>query len=295
MSRNDSERIAKAVTALSYAALHVLALVGAYGLVPAFPAPFKIPDDLGLRQQWAILAPLCSLCIFGILHAVDQRRNQAQKRGAAPDRRIWGLESRAAASGADPGDYSSSSISRLSIHSALAAGVIWVVKGFGTLGALTAGILALAVMLGMVSVLCYAQSARWGAANSKSPAQDPRLRTKRELLKKATRFDQLSWYALTTGLLWAVAIAYPIASIAASFLYGLCLWIYYFRWDLDPPTAASPAVATDKLRSALDAYKTAHAEMAAVLDRWVEQAEEMKKVQERLTDAVSGDAAPVKQ
>lgn len=295
MSRNDAERTAKALTAWSYVGIHVLALVGAYGLVPAVPAQFKALENLCLAKQWAILATLLSLCVFGILHAVDHRRNQAQQRGVTPDSRIWGLESRVTASGADPGDYSSSSISRLSIHSALAAGVIWAVKGFGPMGVLTAGILVLAVMLGMVSVLCYAHSARWSAANSKNPVQDPRLRTKRELLKKARRFDQLSWYALTTGLLWAVAIANPIASIAASFLFGLCLWIYYFRWDLDPPPSASPAVAEDKLRSALEAYKAAHAEMAAVLERWVEQAEEMKKAQERQTDAASGDAAPVNQ
>jgi len=293
MSRNDSEKIAKLTTAWSYAAFHGLALAGAYGLVPALPALFRVPDDLSLAKQWAVLAPLFSLGIFGILHEVDRRRSQAPKKGEQ-DKRIWGLESRADASRADPGDYSSSSISRISIHSGLAAGAIWVIlklEEVRTLRALTAGMLGLAVMLGMVAVLCYAHSARWSAANSKNPREDPKLWAKREFLKKATRFDQLSWYALTTGLLWAVAIAYPIVSIVASFLYGLCLWIYYFRWDSKlPPSAAPSAVATDKLRTTLDAYKAAYAEMSAVLDRWVEQAEEIKKAQEQQAEVVSGDA-----
>jgi hypothetical protein len=93
--------------------------------------------------------------------------------------------------------------------------------------------LGLAVMLGMVAVLCYAQSSRWieeeGAAND---VQSRQLWTKRELLKKATVFDQLAWYALTTGLIWALAtIAGPPPAIVASFVYGLFLWFYYFRWD----------------------------------------------------------------
>ena len=291
-SRNSAEKRSKQLTAVSYVALHAILSLGACGVIPAIPLAFQIPADLSVPSQCAMLAPVISLCIFAYLHRIDRKRRKAHLSGAT-DQPIWGLESRADASGADPGDYASPSVSRLAIHSTLAAGVIWAVRGLGTLGRLTAGMLGFAVLLGMVAVLCYAQSNRWTSTGSKDLKRDPKLWTKRELLKKATALDQLSWYTLTTGLLWAVALADPLLSIGASFVYGLLLWLYYFRWDAEelPPT---PPVRTDDLQSALSALKTAQTNMATQLDGWIQKTEEISRLEaqlkQRLREAAPGSA-----
>ena len=53
---------------------------------------------------------------------------------------------------------------------------------------------------------------------------------RKDLLKKATLFDQFSWYMLTTGLIWAVALASSLLAILANFVLGFLLWIYYFEF-----------------------------------------------------------------
>jgi hypothetical protein len=128
MSRNEHERQAKIVTAFTYTGLHALALLGAV-LLWSLKAPFNIPKDFGPAIQWAILAPVLGVVIFTILHVADERRSHAARSDGGKDKRIWGLQARADAARAKTGDYASSSISRLSIHSALAVGVIAAVKG----------------------------------------------------------------------------------------------------------------------------------------------------------------------
>ena len=68
------------------------------------------------------------------------------------------------------------------------------------------------------------KTARW--------AERPQAAREEGLLKKATLFDQFSWYTLTTGLIWSVALVSPLLAIGANFMLGFLLWIYYFEFDI---------------------------------------------------------------
>ena len=92
----------------------------------------------------------------------------------------------------------------------------------------------------MVSVLCYAHAGRWTSTSPSKGQPDPKLRVRKDLLKKATLFDQLAWYTLTTGLIWAVALKSTLLAIGANFLLGFLLWIYYFEFDIPPKEDSSP-------------------------------------------------------
>jgi hypothetical protein len=66
---------------------------------------------------------------------------------------------------------------------------------------------------------------------------------RKDLLKKATLFDQFSWYLLTTGLVWAVALVSPLLAIVANFVLGLLLWIYYFEFKVPSEEDSAPKTA----------------------------------------------------
>jgi hypothetical protein len=123
----------------------------------------------------------------------------------------------------------------MSLQASLGAAAVGAIANFATKNCftwLTLCMLGFATILSMVSVLCYAHASRWtnNAEPPPDPRTDPKLRVRRDLLKKATLFDQFSWYALTTGLIWSVALVSQPLAIGANFALGFLLWIYYFEF-----------------------------------------------------------------
>ena len=244
-SQHSAEAGWKWGTALSFVLIHTAALFYGVRNTPLVLITWDWTSDLDVSHQMALLVPLLALFIFWRLHVNDEK-----------NAKIRGLRTRMKADGLDHSDYAASSISRLSIHSTLATGVIWGISRIPELWTkpfrsdqivawLSVVCLGLAVLLGLVSVLCYTHANRRTNSKGSSPAEQQALSTKVGLLKKAGVMDQLSFYALTVGLIWTVALFSPWLSVAANFLLGLLLWIYYFDFDLTKPlvTEADRAVA----------------------------------------------------
>lgn len=221
-------------TSILFLAAHAYALLAFADWAPLIPIDNNWLESLGIPYQAALFLPLCSLVIFTILHLAD--RNFAGVRG---------LKGQSARDHAAHREYAPSAISRLSIHSGVGIGVIaaarsvvasrtpaeaevlkWAVAALGT-----------AVLFGMFAALCYAHSDRWTTNSDQKlvpPEKDDQLRTKRSLLGKASLFDQLSFYALTTGLIWTVALYDPWLSVASNFVLGALLYWYYFDFRKEP-------------------------------------------------------------
>jgi len=126
----------------------------------------------------------------------------------------------------------------MSLQSGLGAAAVGAIANFAQKNCftwLTLCMLGTATLLAMVSVLCYAHASRWTSTDPKPAAgqSDPKLRVRKDLLKKATLLDQFSWYTLTTGLIWSVALVSPLLAIGANFMLGFLLWIYYFEFPSD--------------------------------------------------------------
>jgi hypothetical protein len=232
-SENPTETAWKRGTAVVFTAGTAAALIlvqtkwQPLGWFPSWPASLDIPHP-------AVLLVFCfSLAIFQFLHYWD---------GNNPE--ILGLRGRLKATKPDFGDYVSSAISRMSLQSSLGAGAVGAVANFAQKNCftwLTLCILGIATIFGMVSVLCYAHASRWTGTVTKMPgAPDPKLSVRKDLLKKATLFDQFSWYTLTTGLIWSVALASPLLAIGANFVLGFLLWIYYFEFIFPPEDGSTP-------------------------------------------------------
>jgi hypothetical protein len=220
--RQDKEFGWKLGTAVAFLTAHGIAW-WRYGQGSVFH--FWIPpEDLDIHHQIAFGMPVVSLVIYLVLHEADK------------DPEVRGLRGRALAYGAEPGDYAPASITRLSLHSALAGGAIWGILTQvkeGSIREFPIAALSLAILFGMFAALCYSQAHRWTSfvkSETLSPRINPQLRGKRDLLNKATIFDQISWYALTTGFIWTLALARPGWAIFANFLLGLLLWLYYFEF-----------------------------------------------------------------
>ncbi len=189
---------------------------------------------MDVTRQAVLLVSCLSFAIFQFLHYWDGK-----------NKHIRGLRGRLEETKPDFGDYVSAAISRMSVQSSLAAGAVAAIanlapKNFFTW--LTLCTLGIATILSMVSVLCYAHASRWTSTEPKPPAgqPDPKLRVRKDLLKKGTLFDQFSWYALTTGLIWAVALVSPLLAIGANFVLGFLPWIYYFEFIVPSDDSAAP-------------------------------------------------------
>lgn len=185
----------------------------------------KWPASLDVPHQAVLLVSCLSFAIFQFLHYWDGKNKD-----------IRGLRGRLKDPKPDFGDYVSSAISRMSLQSGLGAGAVGAIANFAPKNCftwLTLCMLGIATILSMVSVLCYAHASRWTSTDPKPPVgqSDPKLRVRKDLLKKATLFDQFSWYTLTTGLIWSVALVSPLLAIGANFVLGFLLWIYYFEFE----------------------------------------------------------------
>ncbi|MET0217702.1 MAG: hypothetical protein ABW205_07220, partial [Burkholderiales bacterium] len=160
--------------------------------------------------------PIVSFVIFSVLHYFDKKYQDV--------RGLWG---RRREYEPEPGDYAPAAITRLLLHSALAGGGIWGIVGNGDDGLIREFpimALGLAILLGLFAALCYSHAHRWTSfikPETLSPKDNPQLAGKRDLLKKASLFDQLSWYALTTGFIWTLALARPEWALIANFCLGL--------------------------------------------------------------------------
>jgi hypothetical protein len=199
------------------------------GWIRGLPTGSSWPETLPVRYQLALFLPICSIVIFTVLHIAD---------GSVPA--VRGLKGRSDVDKPARKDFASSAISRLSIHSAVGVGVIGAVRAsVGTQATSAEAIVArcamivlgAAVLFGMFAALCFAQSDRWTSLEDPKvvpPETDPCLQTKRGLIDKGTRFDQFSFYALTTGLIWTTAMYDPWLSVAANFVLGALLYSYYF-------------------------------------------------------------------
>ena len=188
----------------------------------------KWPASLDVPHQAVLMLPALSFAIFQYLHYWDGK-----------DQDIRGLRGRLKASNPDPGDYVSSAISRMSLQSGLGAAAVGAIANFATKNCftwITLCALGTATILSMVSVLCYAHASRWtnSAASPPDARTDPKLDVSRDLLNKAKLFDQFSWYTLTTGLIWSIALASPLLAIGANSVLGFLLWIYYFEFAAAP-------------------------------------------------------------
>ncbi len=218
---------------MSFLLAHVIAFWWYYFDQCAVQLPWL--PEIDVRHQIAFLMPLVSLVIFSGLHLADHYCEDV--------RGLWG---RARRYGPDPGDYAAAAITRLSLHSALAGGAIWgIVSQFdaGAMREFPVTALALALLLGTFAALCYSQAHRWTSFAKPevlSPRLNTQLRGKRDLLKKASAFDQCSWYALTTGFIWTLAVPHPGLALGANFLLGLLLWFYYFEFPA--PKERDPGV-----------------------------------------------------
>jgi hypothetical protein len=193
----------------------------------------KWPASLDVPHQAVLLISILSFVIFQFLHYRD---------GKNPD--IRGLRGRLRKPKPDLGDYVSSAISRMSIQSGIGTAAVGAISNFAPKNCftwLTLCMLGIATILAMVSVLCYAHAGRWTSTDPKplDGQPDPKLRVRKDLLKKATLFDQFSWYSLTTGLIWSVGMKSTLLAIVANFVLGLLLWIYYFEFDI-PSDEDSP-------------------------------------------------------
>ncbi len=215
-------------TSIPFLAVHAYALLAFADWAPLIPIDNNWLDLLGIPYQAALFLPLCSLVIFTILHRADQHFAG-----------VRGLKGRSQRDHAAHREYAPSAISRLSIHSGLGIGVIAAARTAVASGTPVQTevlkwaifMLGTAVLFGMFAVLCYAHSDRWTTNSDPKlvPAEkDSQLRTKRGLLGKTSLFDQLSFYALTTGLIWTVALYNPWLSVASNFVLGGLLYWYYF-------------------------------------------------------------------
>jgi hypothetical protein len=195
------------------------------------------PGSLDVPHQAVLLVSVFSFAIFQFLHVRDGKNAD-----------IRGLRGRLKNPKPDPGDYVSSAISRMSFQSGLGAAAVGAISNFALKNCftwITLCVLGVATILAMVSVLCYAHASRWTNTEADPPdaRTDPKLRVRKDLLKKATLFDQFSWYLLTTGLVWAVALVSPLLAIVANFVLGLLLWIYYFEFKVPSEEDSAPKTA----------------------------------------------------
>lgn len=188
-------------------------------LLAVFP---EWPESLDIPHQAVMLVSLVSFLIFQVLHHYDGKNAC-----------IRGLRGRLKVERPDRGDYVSSAISRVSMQAALGAAAVGAINTLAVKDCparFALGMLGLATMLAMVSILCYAHASRWTDTSSDKslPGKKPRIR--KDLLDKATALDQFSWYALTTGLIWSIALVSPAVAILANGGLGLLLWGYYFEF-----------------------------------------------------------------
>jgi hypothetical protein len=257
---------------------HAIALVCIYRAEGGSPFywPYRGFQTLDAPHWAAILAPMALLVLFLILHKKDK---------SGPG--VAGIWRRVEDDDPVYADYAAPSLTRQSINSAIGLGIIAALlktdalwsdsrSSRSVMAYLTVAMLAVATLFAMVSVVCYAQSSHWKETNAKGL-----LPIKIELLKKASWFDQKAWYALMTGLVWAVSLIDPALSVWASFAFGVLLFLYYFHWEKWDP---KPPVEMPETPDPFGVKPHDYATLEAALTKLGIEATELAELKKAVTD-----------
>lgn len=211
---------------------------------------------------WAFLLPLVSWGVFLLVWLLDK-----PLRGDG----LRDRSSHSSSRGKTSYDYAASAITRQSIHTAMSVFLIRQLLDLPVwdtpLAAAAIAALAIGVAFSLTSVLCYAYSQIW--------QNDTPLR--KDLAKKGHSLDQLAWYALLPGLIWAAGIESPALSIIVNLLLTALLWFFYFKW---PKKGDDPL---SKLNQKLAAGTTG----AETVQEKLEKSEHCKKFSDELKESIT--------